>query len=108
MVEGSAFSVTSEERSRPMAGTGSGEVVVQMPGSAVMIMYASQCERDRSLRLARARQELAERGAGLPGWAALRDAERESAALEARNWLRAGEAAGLIAPCPVHASGTGQ
>ena len=38
-----------------MADTDSGEVLVQMPGSAVMTMYASQCERDRSLRLAQAR-----------------------------------------------------
>lgn len=72
-----------------------------------MITYASQCERDRSLRLAQARQALAARGAGLPGWQDLTGAEREDAALEARNWLRAGEASGLITPCPVHASGTG-
>jgi hypothetical protein len=91
-----------------MAGTDSGEVLVQMPGSAVMVMYATQCERDRSLRLAQACQDLAERGAGLPGWATLDDAERENTALEARNWLRVGEATGLIAPYPVHASGTGQ
>jgi hypothetical protein len=43
-----------------------------------MVSYASQCERNRSLRLAQARQELAQRRAG------------------------------LITPCPVHASGTGQ
>ena len=91
-----------------MAGTDSGEVLVQMPGSAVMISYASQCERDRSLRLAQARQELAERRAGLPGWVVLTDAECEDATLEARNWLRAGEAAGLITPCPLHASGSEQ
>jgi hypothetical protein len=34
------------------------EIRVQAPGSAVMITYASQCERDWSLRLAQARQEL--------------------------------------------------
>jgi hypothetical protein len=72
-----------------------------------MVSYASQCERDRSLRLAQARQELAERDAGLPSWAALTGAEHEDATLEARNWLRAGEAAGLITPYPVYASGPG-
>jgi hypothetical protein len=81
-----------------MAGTDSGGVLVQKPGSAEMVSYASQCERDRSLRLAQARQQLAERRAGLPGWVALTDAEREDATLDARNWLRAGEAAELIAP----------
>lgn len=53
-----------------MAGRDNGEVLVQMPGSALMVSYASQCERDRSLRLAQARQELAQRRAGLSGWAA--------------------------------------
>jgi hypothetical protein len=90
------------------ADTGGDKVRVQVPGSAAVITCACQCERARSLRLAQARQDLAERGAGLPGWAALTGAEREDAALEARDWLRAGEAAGLIAPCPVHDSGAAQ
>jgi hypothetical protein len=61
-------------------GTGNdGEVRVAGPqGTGIVITCPSQCERDRSLRLAQARQALAARGAGLPGW-----------------------------PCPVHASGTG-
>jgi hypothetical protein len=64
--------------------------------------YASQCERDRSVRLARARQALAERGCFLPGWDALSRHDQEIAAIEARNWLRAGIAEGLIPPCPLH------
>ena len=90
-------------------GTGNdGEVRVAGPhGTGIVITYASQCERDRALRLARARQDLAVRGAGLPGWQDLTGADQEDAALEARSWLRAGEASGLITPCPVHASGTG-
>ncbi len=90
-------------------GTGNdGEVRVAGPqGTGIVITYASQCVRDRSLRLAQARQALAARGAGLPGWQDLTGAEQEDGALEARNWLRAGEASGLITPCPVHASGTG-
>ncbi len=89
-------------------GTGNdGEVRVAGPhGTGIVITYASQCERNRSLRLAQARQALAARGAGLPGWQ-VTGAEQEDAALEARNWLRAGEASGLMTPCPVHASGTG-
>ena len=44
---------------------------------------------------------------GQPRWEGLAVAEQEGAALETRNWLRAGEAAGLITPCPVHVGGTG-
>ena len=80
----------------------SGEVRVRMPGSAVLIDYASQCERDRSLRLAEARQVLAERGCFLPAWGGLSEHDREIAAVEARNWLRAGIADGLIPACPLH------
>jgi hypothetical protein len=73
-----------------------------MPGSAVLIDYASQCERDRALRFAEARQALAERGCFLPGWSALSEHDREIATVEARNWLRAGSACGLIPACPLH------
>jgi hypothetical protein len=76
-----------------------------LPGSAVVVTYASGYERDRSVRLARARQEIAERGCLLPGWAELSAAERGMAALEARNWLWAGIAAGLIPAYPVHGDG---
>ena len=76
-------------------------------GTGIVITYASQCERDRSLRLAQAWQALAARGAGLPGWQDLTGPEQEDAAPGALNWPRAGEAAGLITPCPVRASGTG-
>jgi hypothetical protein len=81
------------------------EVRVRMPGSAVMVDYASQCERDRSLRLAEARQQIAAEGCFLPTWAELAEAERELAALEARNWLRAAQRSGLAAPCAVHDGG---
>jgi hypothetical protein len=70
-----------------MAGTDSGEVMVQMPGSAVMVSFASQRERDRSLRLAQARQELAERqarAARLDGWTELTGTEREDGQLTVR------------------------
>jgi len=80
----------------------SAEVQVRMPGSAILVDYASQCERDRSLRLAEARQAVAERGCFLPGWGALSEHDREIAAVEARNWLRAGVADGLIQDCSLH------
>lgn len=69
-----------------------------LPGPAC----ACGCERDRARRLARARQQLAERGCLLPGWDALSGYEQDMAILEARNWLRAAITAGLAAPCPVH------
>jgi hypothetical protein len=71
------------------------EIRIPVPGSGVLIDYASQAERDRSLWLAEARQELAHRGCFLPPWPALTDAERELAAVEARNWLRAAATAGM-------------
>jgi hypothetical protein len=83
----------------------SGEIRVTMPGTGIIITYASQCERDRSERFARARQQIAGRAGLAPSWEALTSAEHEDAMLEARNWLRAGVAAGLVAPCPVHAGG---
>jgi hypothetical protein len=86
----------------PAVDPGGGEVRIRMPGSGVLMDYASQCERDRSVRLAKARQALAERRCFLPGWDALREDEQEIAAVEARNWLRAGIAEGLIPRCPLH------
>jgi hypothetical protein len=56
------------------------EIRIPVPGSGVLIDCASQAERDRSLRLAEARQELAHRGCFLPPWPALTDKERELAA----------------------------
>jgi len=78
------------------------EVRVKLPSSAVVVTYDSQCERDRSLQLAEARQEIAERTGYIPPWAELGDGDREMAALEARNWLRAAVRCGIAAPCPVH------
>jgi hypothetical protein len=73
------------------------EVRVQLPGSGVVVTYASLAERDRSRRLAEARQEIAHESASfLPPWEELTEAERERSALEARNWLRAAVCAGLI------------
>jgi len=77
------------------------EIRVPVPGSGVLIDYASQAERDRSLWLAERRQELAHRGCLVPPWSALTGAEWELAAVEARNWLRAaatGAMAGDLRP----------
>ncbi len=77
------------------------EIRVPVPGSGVLTDYASPEERDRSLWLAERRQELAHRGCLLPPWPALTGAERELAAVEARNWLRAaatGAMAGDLRP----------
>jgi hypothetical protein len=76
---------------------------VRIPGSQIIVTYASQCERDRSLRLAEARQALAHDGVLRPPWAGLTEAEREHCAIEAWNWLIAAIWAGIAAPCPVHA-----
>jgi hypothetical protein len=76
------------------------EVRIQMPDSGVIVTYASQCERDRSLRLAEARQALAHEGVLATPWTELADDEREMAALEARNWLRAAIRSGIAAPAP--------
>lgn len=51
----------------------------------------------RVLRLAQARQELAHRGMHLPTWGELTEHERTMALLDARNYLRAAAAAGLLA-----------
>src|SRR6266516_2913774 len=64
--------------------------------------YASQCERDRSLRLAEARQQIAHENAFLPAWAELSEAEREDAAAAACWWLRAAIRASIAPPCPLH------
>jgi hypothetical protein len=73
------------------------EIRVQLPGSGVVATYISGPERNRSLRLAEARQMIAhEGGPHLPAWPELTDREREMSALEARNWLRAAVRAGLI------------
>lgn len=76
------------------------EVRIQLPDSAVMVTYASQWERDASLRLAESRQALAERTGYIPAWSDLDEGDREMAALEARNWLRAAAASQMIHPDP--------
>ena len=81
-----------------MSGTPQGEIRVPIPGSGVVITYTSQGERDRSQRLAEARQQLAHEGRFLPTWQELTDYERTMSELEARNWLRAADRAGLLAP----------
>ncbi len=62
-----------------------------------MVSYTSQGERDRTLRLAEARQQIAHEGNGNPTWQELTDDERGTSELAARNWLRAAERAGLLA-----------
>lgn len=73
-----------------------GRVAVTMPGTGLVIHYASQRERDQSARLARARQHQADATGYIPSWEELSDDDRETAILEARNWLRAAAAAGLL------------
>jgi hypothetical protein len=73
-------------------------VRVRMPGSGVVVSYASARELDQSRRLARARVQLARDGVHSPDWGELADAEREDATLEARNWLRAGARIGWPGP----------
>lgn len=53
-------------------------------------------EHNRALHLATTRQKLA--GAAAPAWDELTAAERASMTVTARNWLRAAEVAGLLAP----------
>jgi hypothetical protein len=72
------------------------EVRISSPGSGVTVVYASQDERDRSLRLAEAHQQLEHEGIGHfsgPKWCWLTTQEQEIAAVDARNWLRAAERA---------------
>jgi hypothetical protein len=68
---------------------GDGKILISLPGTGVVVEYASQRERDQSVKLAQARQYLAERTGYIPGWGELGEDDRETAALEARNWLRA-------------------
>ena len=72
------------------------EIRIQLPGSGVVATYISGSERNRSLRLAEARQVIAEQTGYIPAWAELNERDRERAVLEARNWLRAAVSAGLI------------
>jgi hypothetical protein len=73
-----------------------GKVRVRLPGTGVIVEYASQRERGQSLLLAQARQRIAERTGYIPGWGELNEEDQETAALEARNWLRAAVECGLI------------
>jgi hypothetical protein len=76
---------------------GNGKILIQLPGSGVVVDYASQRERDQSLLLAQSRQRIAERAGYIPSWDELGEDDRETAVLEARNWLRAATECGLIA-----------
>ena len=76
--------------------SGDGKVRVSLPGTGVVVEYANQRERDQSVRLAQARQWIAERTGYIPAWDELGEDDRETAALEARNWLRAAVECGLI------------
>ena len=73
-----------------------GKVRIRLLTTGVVVSYASQRERDQSLRLAQARQRIAERAGYIPGWDELGTEDQETAALEARNWLRAAVECGLI------------
>lgn len=73
-----------------------GKIRISLPGSGVVVDYASQRERDQSLLLAQSRQRIAERTGYIPPWDELGEDDRETAALEARNWLRAAVECGLI------------
>jgi hypothetical protein len=73
-----------------------GKILISLPGTGVVVEYASQCERDQSALLAQARQRIAERTGYIPGWDELGTEDQETAILEARNWLRAAVECGLI------------
>ena len=75
---------------------GDGKILISLPGTGVVVEYASQRERDQSVRLAQARQRIAECTGYIPGWAELGEEDQETAILEARNWLRAAVECGLI------------
>jgi hypothetical protein len=75
---------------------GDGKVVIRMLTHGVTVEYASKLELEQSVRLARARQRIAERTGYIPGWDALGTEDQETAILEARNWLRAAVECGLI------------
>ena len=72
------------------------EVHIRMPGSEFIVTYTSRVERDRALLLAEARQKIAEATGYIPAWAELTDDDRETATLEARDWVRAAVACGLM------------
>ena len=74
---------------------GDGKILISLPGTGVVVEYASQRERDQSALLAQARQRIAERTGYIPSWDQLCDADQETAILEARNWLRAAVECGL-------------
>jgi hypothetical protein len=99
--------VTGREPDSPAAGpigqdSHHGEFRVTDP-SGFVFTYASQCEHQRSERLAEARQELAATGTGyVPGWEELTAGERIDSTIAARHYLRAAIAAGLMGDCPVH------
>lgn len=73
-----------------------GKIRISLPGTGVVVEYANQRERERSVLLAQARQWIAERTGYIPAWGELNEDDRETAALEARNWLRAAVECGLI------------
>lgn len=73
-----------------------GKILIQLPGSGVVVDYANQRERDQSLLLAQSRQRIAERTGYIPPWDELGEDDQETAVLEARNWLRAAVECGLI------------
>jgi len=77
-----------------------GKVRISLPGTGVVVEYASQRERDQSVKLAQARQRIAERTGYIPAWGELGEDDQEKAALEARNWLRAAVECGLIGEAP--------
>lgn len=69
-------------------------------GDDGLFIYDTECEYQRSLRLAQARQHLP--AFGMVPWDDLTVEEQENAALVARNWLRAAIDAGLMEDCPIH------
>jgi len=76
------------------------KILIRLPGTGVVVDYASQRERDQSLRLAQARQRIAERTGYIPPWDELDGNDQETAVLEARNWLRAAVECGLTGEAP--------
>jgi len=79
-----------------MTSTKDTTIRVQFPSSGVSYSFISQDERDRSLQLAVARQQIAHEGTFLPTWQELTDDERATSEVAARNYLRAAVRAGLL------------
>ena len=75
---------------------GDDKILIRLPETGVVVDYASQLERDRSVSLAQARQQIAERTGYIPPWDELAEGDQELAILEARNWLRAAILCGLV------------